>query len=49
MNPLIGHDCNGRSGVHRLYREANLAVRRKKRKKVAQANRLPRRMPSRRT
>ena len=31
-----------RKRVYRIYREANLAVRRKKRKKVAQANRLPR-------
>lgn len=34
-----------RKRVYRVYRELNLAVRRKKRKRVAQANRLPRVMP----
>lgn len=34
-----------RKRVYRVYRELNLAVRRKKRKRVAQANRLPRVVP----
>jgi putative transposase len=34
-----------RKRVYRVYRELNLAVRRKKRKRVAQANRMPRVVP----
>lgn len=34
-----------RKRVYRVYRELGLAVRRKKRKQVAQANRLPRVVP----
>ena len=34
-----------RKRVYRVYRELNLAVRRKKRKRVAQANRRPRVVP----
>ena len=34
-----------RKRVYRVYRELGLAVRRKKRKRVAQANRLPRVVP----